>query len=121
MSFFEKLYNDYICLNLGDYPNIGVNFEINKLLIFVFIGLCVACFIIGKNQANVSLLLKKLMRAEAFGEDNGKTLAELGLSDNKSVKTLIEKNSGVIKKVVSVKGIKKMTYEEYIEAERNYS
>jgi hypothetical protein len=118
MSFFEKLYNDYICLNLGDYPNIGVNFEINKLLIFVFIGLCVACFIIGKNQANVSLLLKKLMRAEAFGEDNGKTLAELGLSDNKSVKTLIEKNSGVIKKVVSVKGIKKMTYEEYIEAEK---
>ena len=64
-SVFDNVYCDS-GINVADdveaYGNIGINFEINKLLIFVFIGLCVACFIIGKNQANVSLLLKKLMR-----------------------------------------------------------
>ena len=117
MKLLKELYNKYFSLNLNDYPNIGVDLEINKLLFFVFIGICVACFIINYNQSNIALLLKRLMRAEAFSEENSKTLGELGLADNKSVKNLISKDSGIIKKVVSVVGKRKMTYEEYIESE----
>ena len=118
MNFLKKIYTKYFSLNLNDYQNIDVDFEINKFLFLVTLGLCIACFFINYYQSNISLLLKKLIRLEAFSEDKSKTLKELGLDGNKSVKMLISKNFGVLKKVIGVVGIKKMTYEEYVSAEK---
>ena len=118
MKFLKEIYSKFFSLNLNDYANIGVNLEINKLLFFVFLGLCVACFIINYNQSVVALILKKLLRAEAHSEENAKTLSDLGLKESKTAKRLILKNSGSISRIISVCGIKKLTYEEYIEAEK---
>lgn len=118
MNFFKKIYIKYFSVNLNDYPNIKVDFEINKFLFFVALGLCFACFLINYYQLNISVLIKKLIRLEAFSEDKGKTLKELGLADHKPTKNLLLKNSGIIKKVVAVVGRKNLTYEEYIAAEK---
>ncbi len=117
MNFLKNFYNEYLCLTLEDYPNIGIDIQINKILILLFLGLCVACLVISYNQSNVSLLLKKMIRAEAYGENNAKTMSELGLDKNKAVSTLILKGSGAISKIISVVGVKKQTYEEHLKAE----
>ena len=118
MDFFRKIYVKYFSVNLNDYSNIGIDFEINKLLFFVAIGLCAACIFINYYQGNISVLLKKLIRLEAFSEDKSKTLKEIGLADHKPTKNLILKNTGIIKKVVAVVGRKTLTYEEYIALEK---
>lgn len=117
MDYLKKLYTKYFSVNLKDY-NIDIDFEINKFLFFIAIGLCVACIFINYYQRNTSLVLKKLIRLDAFSEDSAKTLAELRLSGNKAVKTLILKNSGAIKKVIGVVGRKKLSYEEYLTIEK---
>ena len=118
MKFFTDFYEKYLCLNVDDYLKLGFDLEINKLILVLSVGLCIACFYISFIQSNISLFLKKLIRSEAFSEEKSKTLGELGLSDNKTLRRLILKDSGVIKKAVSVLGIKKLTYEEYVEAEK---
>ena len=117
MDYLKKLYTKYFSVNLKDY-NIDIDFEINKFIFFIAIGLCVACIFINYYQRNTSLVLKKLIRLDAFSEDSAKTLAELRLSENKAVKTLILKNSGAIKKVIGVVGRKKLSYEEYLTIEK---
>lgn len=118
MDFFRKIYVKYFSVNLNDYPNIGIDFEINKFLFFIALGLCAACIFINYYQGNISVLLKKLIRLEAFSEDKSKTLTDIGLADHKPTKNLILKNSGIIKKVVAVVGRKTLTYEDYIAAEK---
>ena len=95
-----------------------MDFEINKLLFFIFLFLCCACFVINYYNSHVSLIIKKLMRLSAFSEDTGKTVAELGLSDSKISKDILTKRSGVISKIVYVVGMKKISYEEYVETEK---
>lgn len=118
MRFLKNFYDNYICINLKDYQGFDVDLEINKLLFFIFLGISVACFFISYHQQNMLLLLKKLFRSESFGEANAKTFAELGLSSNNAVKGLVLKNSGPIKRVVSVIGKKTLSYEEYIAIEK---
>ena len=118
MEFFKKIYTKYISLNVKDYLGGNFDFQINKVLIFLAIGLCIACFFINYNQSVVSRLIKKLIRLDAFSEDSAKTLKDLGLTDHKPTKILISKNSGVTKRVLGVVGRKTLTYEEYIAAER---
>lgn len=118
MEFFKSLYNKYFCVNLKDYPNIGIDLQINKLLLLVFLGLCIASVIISYNQSKVALILKKLMRAEAFSEKNAKNLPSLGLDGDRYVLRLLASDSGPISKIVSVVGFKKPTYEEYVELEK---
>ena len=115
---FKNFFENYISLNLKDYPALGFNFEINKFLIFLSLGLCIACVFISYTQSTIAIFIKKLIRTEAFSEENAKTLSELGLGESKILKKLIMKDSGAIKKAVSVLGIKKLTYEEYVEAEK---
>ena len=118
MEFIKKIYTKYVSLNVKDYLGGEFDFEINKVLIFLAVGLCIACVFINYNQGLVSRLLKKLIRLDAFSEDSSKTLKDLGLLDHKPTKSLISKNSGTIKRVLGVVGRKNLTYEEYIAAER---
>lgn len=113
MNFLEK----YLLLNLKDY-GLSYNFYINIVIIAIFIGLCVACFIINKNQASVALILRKLIRAEAIGESNGRTIGSLGLSDCKTVKKLLSSSSGYMKGIITYVGAKTPSYEEYLASEK---
>ena len=118
MKFLKEIYTKYISLNAKDYLGENFDFQINKILIFLAIGLCVACVFINYNQRLVSLLLKKLIRLDAFSEESSKTLTDLGLADHKPTKSLISKNFGAMKRVLGVVGRKTLTYEEYIAAEK---
>lgn len=108
-TFYEK----YLSLNLRDY-GFGIDFEINKVLIILFVGLCVACFFVNHSQSNMALVLRKLIRSGAVGDSNAKTLRELGLSSSKPVKALLSKTSGPMKSIISYVGEVKLTYEEYV-------
>jgi hypothetical protein len=118
MNLLKDFYNDFICLNLKDYKNIGIDFEINKLILLFFGALIVGCIIVSINQMNLTLLIRKLMKIEAYSESSAKTLSQLGLADNAGIRSLITKNDGRISKIIAVVGIKRQTYEEYIEAEQ---
>ncbi|MBQ9070515.1 MAG: hypothetical protein IJY23_04125 [Clostridia bacterium] len=118
MKLLKNFYDNYISLNLKKFPNINVDIEINKLLFFVTVGLMIACFIINYYEMNVALLIKKLMRHGAFSEEQGRTLGELGLGDNKAVKSILSKNSGITKKIIFSTGKKIQTYEEYVLLEK---
>ena len=118
MKFLKNFYNNYICLNAKDYLDIEIDFEINKILFFIVIGICTACFVITYYQNDIILLLKKLLKIEAFSEDSAKTLYELGLSENKNVKRMLLRNTGKINRIVSVVGRKQPTFEEYTEFEK---
>lgn len=114
---FKAFYEKYLCLNLKDYFGDGFDLEINKLLIFIFLGLCIASVVINVSQATVALMLKKLLRLEAFGEEKAKTLKELRLADNKMLRYMLKSRGGQLKRLLRAAGEKVVTYEEYIAAE----
>ena len=118
MKFFSDIYYKYFCVNLNDYDKIGIDLQINKLLLFVFIGLCVATVIISITQLNTALLLKKLLRTESFSSENAKTLENLGLDKNIVLKYILSKTTGKLFSVISFAGYKRPSYEEYVSYEK---
>jgi hypothetical protein len=54
------------------------------------------------------------MRLGAYREENAKTLAELGLSENRMAKKLLFSDSGALSKAVFRIGKPKPSYEEYM-------
>ena len=118
MQLLKDFYTKYFELNLNDYPNIAINLEINKIIAVLFIGLCIASVFLSIKQAKISLLLRKLMRAEAYSTDTAKKLPELNLAGNKGIYSIITSSSGVISKLIAVVGQKKLTYEEYVALEK---
>ena len=85
MEAIKNFYRNYICLNLNEFENLSADLEINKVLFFLALGICAACFVLNYYQSVISLFLKKLIRAEATAE-NAKTLSDLGLKENKTLK-----------------------------------
>lgn len=118
MQLLKNFYEKYFELNLSDYPNIAVNFEINKVIAVLFLGLCVASVFISIRQSKISLLLRKLMRAEAYSTDTAKKLSELNLTGNRGIYSIITSSNGVISKLIAVVGQKRLTYEEYVALEK---
>ena len=119
MTFFQKIYRNYVSLKLSDYKGFDSDLQINKLLFFVFLGLAAACVIINYNNNAVSILLKKLTRTGAFGEDKSKKLSDIGLGSSKAIKRVLRAKSGVVKHLIAEKGAIKLSYEEYTELEKS--
>ena len=101
MNFLKDFYHNYISLNLSDYSGFGIDLEINKVVFFASVVLCIASFVISSYERNLSLVLRKLYRSGSFSKDEAKTLSELGLSDNKAVKSILIKRSGISKRLIS--------------------
>ena len=118
MSLYE-FYNKYFLINTNEFPNIGMDLEINKILFCFLLGLIVTTVIYNYRTEGNSRLIKKLLRYEAFSEDNAKTLDELGLNNFNSRLSL--SGSGRIKKIISRVGETAMSFEEYTEALKNKS
>ena len=114
----KEFYKEVFCLNLKDYPNFGIDLEINKLIFFVVLGLCAASVYFNVIESDIALMLKKLLRIGAVGEENAKTLSDLGLGSHKRIERLISKNIGSVRRVISVIGIRQPTYEDFIAAEK---
>ena len=82
------------------------------------LGLCIASVYFNVIESDIALVLKKLLRIGAVGEENAKTLSELGLGTHKRIMRLIGKNISSVRRVISVTGIKQPTYEEFISSEK---
>ena len=113
----KKYINDYLSLNLADYDNIGIDFEISKFLLAVLVGLCISFFVIDWHRGYMLLAVKKLFRHGALDEASAKTLGELGLDRSFSVKWALSHETRLAKIVKRVGEIE-YTYEEYIELEK---
>ena len=113
MSLIE-LYNKYFLINLNDYPNIGLDLQINKVLFCFLLGLIITTVIFNYRTEGNSRLIKKLLRYDSTNEENAKTLDELGLNNFNSRLSL--SGSGRISKLVLRLGAKEMSYEEYTAA-----
>lgn len=112
MSFVEYL-DRFINLNLNEYPNIGINLEINKLMLCLFIGLVLSTVLVSYFRMGMVDLVRSLLRREARCEESAKTLGELRLS-SLAVKYAVTKNSR-IQKIVKRVGAPEYSYEEYRE------
>ena len=110
MTLYE-FYEKYFLVNLNDYPNIGIDLEISKVLFCLLVGLIVATVVIGYRRYAVITIIKKLMRHEIYSEENAKTLVELSINSFGTRMALKGKGrlSGIVKRV----GEKEYTYEEY--------
>lgn len=102
MEFLIKFYEDYLCINLSDYKNIGLSFEINKLITILAIGLLIAAFGIYKHQSNMHMLLKKLARLESFDASSAKSLEELNLATSKSIRRLATNREGALRRCILI-------------------
>jgi cell division protein FtsL len=112
MSFAEY-FERFINLNLNEYPNIGINLEINKLMLCLLIGLVVSTVLVSYFRMGMVDLVRSLLRREARSEESARTLDELRLS-SLAVKYAVTVNSR-IQKIVKRVGAPEYTYEEYRE------
>ena len=119
LGWFSAFYRDYISVNLNDYPNIGVDLDIVKLILITAAVICVSFCAIDYHKKNMYSVVKQLMRHEAKDEASAKTLAEIGFADSCAIKKALE-GSSQMKSVVACVGEEKQSYEEYILAEKRY-
>ena len=106
-----ELYEKYFSINLKDYSNIGLDFEINKLLLAFLIAIIASIIAVSIIRSAMHTIIKALTRHEATSEENAKTLKEIGL-DSFIYKKILKSNSQ-LRRVVAITGETKYTYEEY--------
>ena len=114
---FEKIIYDFLFLNLKDYPNIGIDFEINVFLLALFIALAVCFFAVNVYRQNIRSIIMQLTRHECVDEASAKTLKELYLPDGALIKMALS-GEGQLAKVVARVGEPVYTYDEYVEMEK---
>ena len=110
---FDKLLYDFFFLNLKDYPNIGIDFEINVFLLCVFVAVAACFFIVNMYRQNIQDIVMQLTRHGAKDEESAKTLNELHLKDSAFIKMALS-GEGQLAKVVGRVGETVYTYEEYV-------
>ncbi len=77
MSFTKNIF----LVNLKDYPNIGIDLQISKLLFYIFVGLIVIAIVVNLRRATINLLIIKLLQEEILSKENAKTLTELDINN----------------------------------------
>ena len=106
---------EYLSINLKDYENIAVNFEINKFLLLVSLALCVVAFVVNYRRAILVDTVKQLLRHNATGEESAKTLSELGLASSRGIRKAIVSDSQ-LRRMIAIVGESRPTYEEYVKS-----
>jgi hypothetical protein len=106
---------EYLSINLKDYENIAINFEINKFLLFVSLALCVVAFVVNYRRAILVDTVKQLLRHNATCEESARTLSELGLSSSRGIRKAIVSDSQ-LRRMIAIVGESRPTYEEYVKA-----
>ena len=114
-NFMLKDIKEYFSLNLNDYENIGINFEINKFLFLLTIGLCAMAFVVNYRRSLIIDTVRQLFRHNATDDANAKTLAELGLSGSRGIRKALVSDSQ-LRRMVAIVGEVRPTYEEYVES-----
>ena len=76
-----EFYQRYIRLNLADYENIGIDLQINALILAFTAGIIIASLILGFYRSSVHEVVKQFTRHEAKDEASAKLLVELSLNE----------------------------------------
>ena len=108
---------EYLSVNLNDYKNIGINFEVNKFILFCAIALCVVAFYVNYRRSLMVNIVKQLLRKNAIDEESAKTLVELKLDSSRGIKKAIS-TSSQLRRLISIVGESRPTYEEYVAAQK---
>ena len=109
--FFENLRRCF-SINLNEYENIGINLEINKVLLLAFVIFGALGAILMISRKNMRDLVLQLMRREVYSAEEALTLEELGFKDNRIVMYLIL-HSEIMRKIVLRADRVEYSYEEY--------
>ena len=123
MTFFEKLalwkeeypFLKYFLLDLSDYENINFRFPIGIILTVFAIVFPIAFFIINANKNKTAFVIKQLVRHEAFGEENAKSLAKLRINLTLSLKRMLLSH-GKLASIVKIKSYEKTSYENFVKS-----
>ena len=115
MGVFKSYIKNYFLLDLADYFDIGGSFYINAMLFILFAAFIGAMLVTNHYRRAMHLTVKQLYRHRAFDADSAKTLIEIGLQQNRTVKRFLSRD-GQLKAVVCRVGERRYTYEEYLEA-----
>lgn len=108
MKYYLK---QFFLLNLKDYPHIGIYFPIGMVLIFLTVAISLISFVITYQKRGVYDFCLALSRHNANSPENAKTLSELHLGHNNSLKRAIRRG-GQLAFMVKRVGEVKPTYEE---------
>lgn len=111
---FEKIFYDFFFLNLKDYPNINIDFEINVFLLFIAIAVCAAAVIVTLYRSSLQKIIKVLSRLEAKDEESARTLGEMGLEKSLILKMALSRE-GRLTRMIGRVGETRYTYEEALE------
>lgn len=117
MIFIKTFITKYFLLDIKDYLPVDFSFRINEILLFLFVGIALACFAFEWMNGIRYRGVRALLRHDATSEEKAKTPKELGIAAQRSVLRALSEG-GSLERLVSVVGKKKPTYEEYIAAER---
>ncbi|MBR2972086.1 MAG: hypothetical protein IKC61_04070 [Clostridia bacterium] len=100
-------------INLNEYKYIGVDLEINKIILCTAVVLMACIVVFNTYRANIKLTVSQLVRHKAKDEESAKTLSELGLDKSRAIKKLLGKDN-MLTKIVARCGEKKYGYDEYM-------
>jgi len=106
---------EYLSLNLSDYENIDVNFEINKFILLCAVALCFVAFYVNYRRSILVSTVRQLIRHGAKDEESARTLSELGLADSRGIRKAIFEDSR-LRRMITIVGEVRPTYEEYMES-----
>ena len=108
----KEFYTRFFLINLKDYYNLGIDIEINIVLLALLPVVMLVWIAFHLLRNNTFLVVKRLARRSAVTEDGAKTLHELGLGERKILKWMLS-GDGQITKIVKRVGAPQYTYEEY--------
>ncbi|MBR2930008.1 MAG: hypothetical protein IKC32_02145 [Clostridia bacterium] len=111
---FEKIFYEFFLLNLNEFPNINIDFEINVLLFFIAVAICICSVIVTLYRSALQRLIKQLKRLGASDEESARTLGEMGLTKSLFVKMALSRE-GRLTRIVGRVGETIYTYEEMLE------
>ena len=109
LDIFKRCFS----VNLKDYENIGINLEINIVVLGAFAAVILGVIFLNAYRGNVRLMIKQLTRHGATSEDGAKTLKELGLYDSRMVRRMLAGHN-MLTQVVARVGAVKYDYDTYV-------
>ena len=110
-----KILKEFFFLNLIQFENIGIYFPLGVFLILACAVACCSVIFFTYHKIYTRLIYKKLLRHNAVGEENAKTLRELKIDDSFAIRSLLSRPNGQLTYIVKRAGEEKISYEEYMQ------
>lgn len=112
--FFET----YVLVNLKDYFGEGYDMQPMLWLLFLTVGVCLACFALHFTKNMQYTLVKQLLRHKAQDASSAKSLTDLGLASHVLLRSAL-KRGGAINRLIDRVGTETLTYEQYVAMQKD--